>query len=93
VGDHPASGHDGGLLDHLRQGGRNLSDGLPYPIFCFAALLPWTFFSTGVQLGANSLVSSQNLLKRVYFPGWRCPSPRSSLDWSTSRSRAWSSPP
>ena len=44
------------------------SDGLPYPIFCFAALLPWTFFSTGLQLGANSLVSSQNLLKRVYFP-------------------------
>jgi lipopolysaccharide transport system permease protein len=44
------------------------SDGLPYPIFCFAALLPWTFFSTGVQLGANSLVTSQNLLKRVYFP-------------------------
>ena len=44
------------------------SDGLPYPIFCFAALLPWTFFSTGVQLGANSLVTAQNLLKRVYFP-------------------------
>jgi homopolymeric O-antigen transport system permease protein len=44
------------------------SDGLPYPIFTFAALLPWTFFSTGVQLGANSLVTSQNLLKRVYFP-------------------------
>jgi lipopolysaccharide transport system permease protein len=44
------------------------SDGLPYPIFTFAALLPWTFFSTGVQLGANSLVGSQNLLKRVYFP-------------------------
>jgi homopolymeric O-antigen transport system permease protein len=44
------------------------SDGLPYPIFTFTALLPWTFFSTGVQLGANSLVGSQNLLKRVYFP-------------------------
>jgi lipopolysaccharide transport system permease protein len=44
------------------------SDGLPYPIFCFAALLPWTFFSTGVQQAATSLVISQNLLKRVYFP-------------------------
>jgi lipopolysaccharide transport system permease protein len=44
------------------------SDGLPYPIFCFAALVPWTFFSTGLQQAASSLVTSQNLLKRVYFP-------------------------
>ena len=44
------------------------SDGLPYPVFSYAALLPWTFFSTGVILAANSLVTSQNLLKKVYFP-------------------------
>jgi lipopolysaccharide transport system permease protein len=44
------------------------SDGLPYPIFAFAALVPWTFFSTGVSQAANSLVGNQNLLKKVYFP-------------------------
>jgi lipopolysaccharide transport system permease protein len=44
------------------------SDGLPYPVFAFAALVPWTFFSVGLALAANSLVNSQNLLKKVYFP-------------------------
>ncbi|HYN69037.1 MAG TPA: ABC transporter permease [Candidatus Eisenbacteria bacterium] len=44
------------------------SDGLPYPIFAFAALVPWTFFSTGISQAAASLVGSQNLLKKVYFP-------------------------
>jgi lipopolysaccharide transport system permease protein len=44
------------------------SDGLPYPVFAFAALVPWTFFATGVSQAANSLVGSQNLLKKVYFP-------------------------
>lgn len=44
------------------------SDGLPYPIFAFTALLPWTLFASGVSQAANSLVGSQNLLKKVYFP-------------------------
>jgi len=44
------------------------SDGLPYPIFAFAGLVPWTFFSTGISQAANSVVGSQNLLKKVYFP-------------------------
>jgi lipopolysaccharide transport system permease protein len=44
------------------------SDGLPYPVFSFAALVPWTFFSTGLTMSANSLVASQELLKKVYFP-------------------------
>ena len=44
------------------------SDGLPYPIFSYTALLPWTLFATGVSLAANSLVGHQNLLKKVYFP-------------------------
>jgi lipopolysaccharide transport system permease protein len=44
------------------------SDGLPYPIFAFAALVPWTFFATGIGQAANSLVGSQNLIKKVYFP-------------------------
>ncbi|HEX3127385.1 MAG TPA: ABC transporter permease [Thermoanaerobaculia bacterium] len=44
------------------------SDGLPYPVFSFAALVPWTFFSQGLAQSANSLVGSQNLITKVYFP-------------------------
>lgn len=44
------------------------SDGIPYPIFAYAALVPWTFFANGLTQSANSLVSSSNLIKKVYFP-------------------------
>jgi lipopolysaccharide transport system permease protein len=44
------------------------SDGVPYPLFSFAALVPWTFFSGGLTQSANSLVGSQNLITKVYFP-------------------------
>jgi lipopolysaccharide transport system permease protein len=44
------------------------SDGVPYPLFSFAALVPWAFFANGLNQSANSLVASANLLKKVYFP-------------------------
>ena len=44
------------------------SDNVPYPLFCFAALVPWTFFSAGLLQAANSLVSNTSLLKKVFFP-------------------------
>jgi lipopolysaccharide transport system permease protein len=44
------------------------SDGIPYPIFAFTALVPWTFFATGLTLSSNSLVGSANLVQKVYFP-------------------------
>ena len=44
------------------------SDGFPYPIFVYAALLPWTFFSTAVTTGAHSLVGAAPLLSKVFFP-------------------------
>lgn len=44
------------------------SDGLPYPIFSYAGLLPWTFFAQGLSQSSNSLVGSANLLKKIYFP-------------------------
>lgn len=44
------------------------SDGLPYPIFSFAALVPWGFFSNGLVAAANSLVGNANLIQKVYFP-------------------------
>jgi lipopolysaccharide transport system permease protein len=44
------------------------ADGLPYPIFSFAALVPWTFFAQGMGHAANSLVGSGNLIKKIYFP-------------------------
>jgi lipopolysaccharide transport system permease protein len=48
--------------------GRIPSDGLPYPLWSFAGLVPWTFFAQGLSQAANSLVMSQNLLRKVYFP-------------------------
>lgn len=42
--------------------------GIPYPIFYFSALLPWTFFATSVSLAVPSLVSNMNLVTKVYFP-------------------------
>jgi lipopolysaccharide transport system permease protein len=44
------------------------SDGFPYPIWAFAGLLPWTFFSNAVTNSGNSLVGSSNLITKVYFP-------------------------
>lgn len=44
------------------------SDNIPYPIFVYAALLPWTFFSNAVTNSGNSLVGSANLITKVYFP-------------------------
>jgi lipopolysaccharide transport system permease protein len=44
------------------------SDGLPYPIFSYAGLLPWIFFAQGLGQSSNSLVGSSNLIKKIYFP-------------------------
>jgi lipopolysaccharide transport system permease protein len=44
------------------------SDGVPYPIFSYAALVPWTFFSSALSQSSNSLVGSANLITKVYFP-------------------------
>lgn len=44
------------------------SDGLPYPLFSYAGLIIWTFFSNGLNFASNSLVESGSLIKKVYFP-------------------------
>jgi lipopolysaccharide transport system permease protein len=44
------------------------SEGLPYPIFSFAALVPWQFFANGLTSSSDSVVSSANLIRKVYFP-------------------------
>jgi lipopolysaccharide transport system permease protein len=44
------------------------SDGLPYPIFVYAGLLPWTYFANALSASGNSLVGSANLITKVYFP-------------------------
>lgn len=48
--------------------GKIPSDGIPYPIFAFCALLPWQLFASSVTQSGNSLISSQNLITKVYFP-------------------------
>jgi lipopolysaccharide transport system permease protein len=44
------------------------SDNVPYPIFSYAALVPWTFFANGLTQSANSLVAGASLVTKVYFP-------------------------
>jgi lipopolysaccharide transport system permease protein len=44
------------------------SDGVPYPLFSLAALVPWTYFATAASNGSSSLVGSQHLIAKVYFP-------------------------
>src|SRR6266446_10506644 len=44
------------------------SDGLPYPVFYFSALAPWTYFSTALTTATNVVVENQRLITKVYFP-------------------------
>jgi lipopolysaccharide transport system permease protein len=44
------------------------SDGVPYPVFSYTALVPWTFFANGLSKASTSLVLNANLIKKVYFP-------------------------
>lgn len=44
------------------------SDEIPYPIFSFAALVPWTFFANTINQASNSLVNSADMIKKIYFP-------------------------
>lgn len=44
------------------------SDGVPYPIFSYAALIPWTYFSSAMSDSTNSLITNKNMLTKVYFP-------------------------
>jgi homopolymeric O-antigen transport system permease protein len=44
------------------------SDGVPYPLFAYAGLLPWTFFANALTNSGNSLVGSSSLITKVYFP-------------------------
>src|SRR5262245_22699052 len=44
------------------------SDGYPYPVFVYSALVPWTFFANAITSSSNSLVGSAHLINKVYFP-------------------------
>ncbi len=44
------------------------SDGIPYPLFSYAALLPWNYFAQSLHQASNSLIGSSNLISKVYFP-------------------------
>ena len=51
-----------GRLAHVDSGG------MPYPLFAFAGLLPWTFFATAIANAGNSVVGSERLITKIYFP-------------------------
>jgi lipopolysaccharide transport system permease protein len=44
------------------------SDGIPYPIFSYAALIPWTYFSAAMNASTQSLISGKGIFTKVYFP-------------------------
>ncbi len=44
------------------------TDGMPYPVFSYSALLPWTFFATAVSFGVPALTQNMNLVTKIYFP-------------------------
>jgi lipopolysaccharide transport system permease protein len=48
--------------------GKMPSEGIPYPLFSLAALIPWSFFAAGLAQSSNSLVGNANLITKVYFP-------------------------
>ncbi len=50
------------------QVGKVPTEGLPYPLFSFSALLPWGLFATALNQGSRSLVSNQSMITKVYFP-------------------------
>jgi lipopolysaccharide transport system permease protein len=52
------------------------SDGLPYPVFAFTALVPWSFFARGLSLSSDSLVASSHLITKIYFPRLLLPAAR-----------------
>ena len=44
------------------------SDGLPYPVFVYVAMLPWQFFASALAEASNSLISNSNMISKIYFP-------------------------
>lgn len=44
------------------------SNGIPYPLFAYAALLPWMFFANAITISGNSVINNANLITKVYFP-------------------------
>jgi lipopolysaccharide transport system permease protein len=54
------------IFGHLA--GLKADYGSPYPLFVFAGMLPWTFFATALTQGSSSIVTSSNLVTKVYFP-------------------------
>src|ERR1041385_2836773 len=44
------------------------SDGVPYPLFAYAGLVPWTFFANSISAGSGSLLANSSIITKVYFP-------------------------
>ncbi len=64
------------------------SSRVPYPLFVLAGLVPWMFFSNAIATAAQSVVGSQSLVTKIYFPRLLIPMARSAAGWSTWRSRS-----
>lgn len=68
MGGHPTGLYDGGFHFFFGRLAKIPSDGVPYPVFSFCALLPWQLFSYALTQSSNSLVSNASLVTKVNFP-------------------------
>src|SRR5438093_9280866 len=68
VGGPAALSDNGCFFNHLRRITARTSEGVPYPVFSYAGLLSWNFFSAALTRSGNSLVADANLISKVYFP-------------------------
>ena len=68
VGHPPAVADDADLQPDLRQARQDALRRNPYPLFSMAGLVPWTLFSFGLTQSSQSLVTSSNMVKKIYFP-------------------------
>ena len=70
MGNSPAAPDNGHLLADIRtpRRAKHKTGGVPYPIYVYTGLLPWTFFANAIGASGNSLVGSSNLITKVYFP-------------------------
>lgn len=68
MGGDPTFLHDSGVFHFFGYLGKIPSDGIPYPVFAYSALLPWSLFAHALNESSNSLVNNQSLITKVYFP-------------------------
>ena len=67
MGNNSTTIHDSHLQPFFGKLAQVPSDGIPYPLFSYTALVPWTFFANGFTLASNSIVNNADMIRKIYF--------------------------